>query len=151
MENMIRGIIGDIVGSIYEGKQWTKKEQNLISVNAECISVIKSEIEIRDSQTITDDSICTIGLYHAYKKGLRGKDAARELSDYCKQHYHVGFGKSFQNWIDNPEPYGSYANGCLMRLGFLEYVPIEERLEIALNYTNISHNSELPQSEDCRV
>lgn len=137
---MYKGFIGDYIGSIHEGYQWTKKEQDILNLNAERIPVIKDAFNQRTEQSITDDSICTLGLYNAFRKRLTGKAAAQILADFCKEHRECGFGKQFEKWIDNPIPYNSFANGCLMRLGFLEYVPENERLYFAIDYTVISHN-----------
>jgi ADP-ribosylglycohydrolase len=137
---MIKGFIGDYIGSIHEGYQWTKKDQDILNLNAERIPVIKDAFNKRIEQSITDDSICTLGLYKAYSEGAIGDESAQILANFCKEHRDCGFGKQFEKWIDNPIPYNSFANGCLMRLGFLEYVPENERLYFGIDYTVISHN-----------
>lgn len=137
---MIKGIIGDIIGSVHEGYQWTIKDQDILNLQAERIPVIKDAFNKRTEQTITDDSICTLGLLEAYMYNKNGVEAAQVLADFCKKHRECGFGKNFEKWIDNPVPYDSFANGCLMRLGFLDYIRKEDRLSYAIDYTLISHN-----------
>lgn len=137
---MIKGFIGDYIGSYFEGMQWVSKEGNFFDLNTPINKILPDPIDGRTVQGITDDTVCTLGLYKAYLEGARGFEAAKILADFCKEHIDIGFGGGFKKWIENPIPYESYANGCIMRLGFLKYVPIEERFELALNYTNISHN-----------
>jgi ADP-ribosylglycohydrolase len=137
---MLKGMIGDYIGSIHEGFQWISKDEDLISLTVERLPVIKNAFNNRQVQTITDDTICTLGLYKAYIAKAEGTDAAQILADFCKNHMDNGFGKNFEKWIYNPVPYGSFANGCLMRLGFLYFVPKKERLHYAIDYTLISHN-----------
>jgi ADP-ribosylglycohydrolase len=137
---MIKGAIGDFIGSIHEGYQWTNKNQDLLEVNIESIPVITKLFQAREKHSITDDTICSLGLLKAYFNDDLSHGAAQTLSTFCKSYRECGFGGQFEKWIDDPVPYESFANGCLMRLGFLEFVAPEQRLKYALMYTLISHD-----------
>jgi ADP-ribosylglycohydrolase len=137
---MIKGAIGDFIGSIHEGYQWTHKNQDLLEVNIESIPVITKLFQAREKHSITDDTICSLGLLKAYFNDDLSHGAAQTLSTFCKSYRECGFGGQFEKWIDDPVPYESFANGCLMRLGFLEFVAPEQRLKYALMYTLISHD-----------
>lgn len=54
----------------------------------------------------------------------------------------TGFGKNFQLWLDNIQPYQSYANGSIMRIGFIPFLPLSLSQKLTLGYevTKISHN-----------
>lgn len=104
---MFGAIIGDISGSRYEFN-----------------NVRTMEFELMDSHCeFTDDTVCTVAVADAL---LNGRGYADALQDWCRRYPHPmgGYGSSFANWIhmDNPKPYGSYGNGCAMRVspcGFL--------------------------------
>lgn len=96
---------------------------------------------VRKEYSWTDDTLCTLGLYAAY---ISKSDPTKVLQEYCMQYRSesIGFGKNFNNWIDNPVPYESFANGCLMRIGFIPYLDISlyEKFNVGYQYTAISHN-----------
>lgn len=54
----------------------------------------------------------------------------------------IGFGKSFNQWIENPIPYKSYGNGSIMRVGFIPKLntSLQHKLKIGYECTIISHN-----------
>lgn len=122
---MLGAIIGDIAGSRYEFD-----------------NVRTTDFELMDSQcNFTDDTICTIAVADAM---LNGRDYAETLQDWCRRYPLPmgGYGARFKLWIDNPVPYGSWGNGCAMRVspcGFLakdeETAAIEARKSAA-----VSHN-----------
>lgn len=144
--NMIGGIIGDYVGSVYEAYQWQTKELPLLlNDNVENIQEIKPLFEntkwVRTDHRWTDDTLCTLALYKAY--ALK-KDPVRTMVDICTKYENpsTGFGKAFAKWLGDPRPYGSYANGSIMRIGFLPLVvkDLATLLSLAVTYTEITHN-----------
>ena len=50
------------------------------------------------------------------------------------------YGKGFHEWIKNPVPYNSNANGCLMRISSTSLIFDEQIDEITKAATDISHN-----------
>lgn len=142
---MIGGIIGDVIGSVYEAHQWTSKDlpfiQSLPVDKTINVPVFKNTNWVRTSYGWTDDTLCTLGLYKAY---IEKTDYAQTLQDVCVRNLNdsIGFGKSFKNWLTDIEPYNSYANGCIMRIGFIPFLPLSLSKKLALGYevTKISHN-----------
>lgn len=142
---MIGGIIGDVIGSVYEAHQWVSKDLPLIqtlpvdkSIN---VPNFKDTKWVRTNYGWTDDTLCTLGLYKAY---IDKTDFAETLQDVCVRNLNdsIGFGKSFKNWLTDIQPYNSYANGCIMRIGFIPFLPLTLSQKISLGHevTKISHN-----------
>lgn len=142
---MIGGIIGDIIGSVYEGKQWDKRDLELFQTFpfTDVSDVLKNTKWVRTTPGWTDDSLCTLALFSAYINKL---SPVSELIRCCKKYANeaTGFGGNFTKWLDNPVPYGSYANGSIMRIGFINHldIPLQDKLDLAYDYTVISHNHE---------
>lgn len=142
---MIAGCIGDIIGSVYEGRQWARKDLELIQplpLNSIFVpDLLKNTKWVRADYSWTDDSLCTLALYHAY---INDKSPVESLVYFCKKYgdESIGFGGNFKKWLDNPVPYGSFANGSIMRIGFIPYLnlTLKEKLDLGISYTNISHN-----------
>ncbi len=144
---MIGGIIGDVLGSVYEAYQWKHKNQPLIITNpvsemTDVIPLFKDLKWVRRTQYWTDDTLCTLGLYNAYINNL---NPSTGLADFCNKYKNqsTGFGKNFEEWLNNPESTGnSYGNGAIMRLGFIPNlnITLPEKLKLAQAYTRITHN-----------
>ena len=122
---MIGGIIGDIIGSVYEGKQWDKRDLPLFQPFpfSDVSDVLKNTKWVRTTPGWTDDSLCTLALFSAY---INKRSPVDELVRLCKKNAteSTGFGGNFTKWLDNPVPYGSYANGSIMRIGFINHLDL---------------------------
>jgi len=142
---MIGGIIGDIVGSVYEGKQWNKRDLPLFQTFPfeDVSDLLKNTKWVRTTPGWTDDSLCSLALFSAYKHKRSPVD---EMVRLCKKHANeaTGFGGNFTKWLDNPIPYESYANGSIMRIGFVNHLNLsfQEKLDLVYDNTIISHNHE---------
>lgn len=142
---MIAGIVGDVIGSVYEASQWTRKDLPLIQelpVNKDDVVPCFKNIDfVRTSYKWTDDTMCTLALYSAY---INKTDPAKTLQSLCIKYYNEsnGFGASFKKWLDNPVPYESFANGSIMRIGFIPHLELSltEKISLGRQYTEISHN-----------
>lgn len=142
---MIGGIIGDVIGSIYESKQWISKELPLVQElpldSNMVVPIFENTHSVRLQYSWTDDTLCTLGLYKAY---VNKTDFAQTLQSFCitNMNESVGFGQSFKNWLSNTKPYNSYANGSIMRIGFVPFLPLSliEKLTLVYEMTEISHN-----------
>lgn len=143
---MLAGIVGDVLGSVFEAHQW--QDRNIPLVHTKPVlehPQIKPLFEnlkwVRKSQSWTDDTLCSLALYKAY---VNNADPVQTMVDICTAYADpaTGFGKAFGKWLENPVPYESYANGSIMRIGFIPYLPLtlSEKLELAYEYTDISHN-----------
>ena len=112
---MIGAIIGDVVGSPYEGRKMKFFEYDFPLFN--------------ERSTFTDDTILTVATAWAVKTSGSYKEA---YLDFGRQFRHRGYGGSFQAWLysENPQPYNSWANGSAMRVspvGF--FYDDEKRIE----------------------
>lgn len=142
---MLAGIIGDVIGSVYEAYQWQDKNLPLIGTKQTDNPLIKPLFNnakwVRGKQDWTDDTLCSLALYAAYIHNQDPKDA---LLYYCNKYKNeaVGFGGSFMKWLENPVPYESFGNGSLMRIGFIPFlkIPLDQKLNLAYFYTAVSHN-----------
>lgn len=144
---MIAGIIGDIIGSVYEAHQWANKDISLIQSLPFDKAIIKPLLKeakwVREDYSWTDDTLCTLALYKAF---YTNSSPVSTMVELCKKYQNetIGFGRSFEKWLDNPVPYQSYGNGAVMRIGFIPYLPIslEDKISLAYDYTKISHDHE---------
>lgn len=142
---MIGGIIGDVIGSVYEAHQWISKDLPLIQSlpvdKSLAVPNFKDTKWVRTNYGWTDDTLCTLGLYKAY---IEKTDYADTLQDVCVRNMNdsIGFGKAFKSWLDDKEPYNSYANGSIMRIGFIPFLPLTlaQKLKLGHEVTKISHN-----------
>lgn len=97
---MLGGIIGDIVGSIYEFN-------NIFTTDF---------IFFSEKLFFTDDTVLTIATADAF---LRSNNFAESYSRYSKEYPGRGYGLMFSEWIHLIEqrPYDSFGNGSAMRVG----------------------------------
>lgn len=122
---MIGSIIGDIVGSIFEGRGFKSKVFNFIEPYC----------------TFTDDTVCIIAVADSI---LNGKDFASSLKKWCRDYLVAGFGQAFYNCMisDSLEPYKSWGNGAGMRVspfGFA-FDNLEDVLQWAKKTAEVTHN-----------
>lgn len=124
---MLGAIIGDIVGSVYEFNRIKTTNFPLFSPESE----------------FTDDTICTIAIADAI---LNNMSYQYSLQYWC--HYYPspkgGYGFSFGQWLQShdPQPYGSWGNGCAMRISPIAwaYNDLSTIFSEAQKATEITHN-----------
>ncbi len=99
---MIGAIIGDIVGSVYEWRNI--KTKDFAFFNDDCF--------------FTDDTVMTIAVSEALKKGGAPDDFVDALKKWGRLYPDAGYGGHFQQWIfsDDRAPYHSWGNGSAMRV-----------------------------------
>jgi ADP-ribosylglycohydrolase len=124
---MLGAIIGDIVGSVYEKRNYRAKDfEPLFHANTR----------------FTDDTVCTVAVADAL---LHGKKPAQALQEWCRRYENTGgWGQRFAMWIadDEPKPYQSWGNGAAMRVsavGFLARTE-DEAIEWADYFTVVTHD-----------
>ena len=109
---MIGAIIGDIAGSKYEFNNVRREDFPLMDAGCD----------------FTDDTVCTVAVADAI---LHGKDYAAALQEWCRRYPHPmgAYGGNFSRWIwsENPEPYGSFGNGCAMRVSPVGWLFSDEK------------------------
>jgi ADP-ribosylglycohydrolase len=101
---MLGAVIGDILGSLYEGGSTESRTVPLFGMN----------------DTPTDDSVCTLAIAEAVLREIPPATAryARSLRDWGHAFPDAGYGRDFKLWLSSAQqaPYGSYGNGALMRV-----------------------------------
>lgn len=92
-------IVGDIVGSIWEGSP----------------SGARIDRMVRPKSRFTDDTICTIAIADAI---LEERPFGEALRDWCGRYPNIGYGGKFQSWLRGglQDGYGSFGNGAPMRV-----------------------------------
>ncbi len=100
---MLGAIVGDIVGSIYEFNNIKTKSFPLFSEH--CF--------------FTDDTVMTVAVSEAIKKGATPDNFIDEMKTWGRSYPRRGYGLRFDNWLvsDNRKPYNSWGNGSAMRAG----------------------------------
>ncbi|MBF1201821.1 MAG: ADP-ribosylglycohydrolase family protein [Fusobacterium periodonticum] len=134
---MIGAIIGDVIGSHYEGK--IKKAKN-------------KDFELFTPYSIcTDDTIMTIAVGQAMVNTYQEKEISviqneliKEMQKLGRLYPYSGYGKQFKYWLrkENPKPYNSYGNGSGMRVSSVAW--LYDNLEDVNKYpeitASVSHN-----------
>ena len=98
---MIGAIIGDIIGSPYEGRRMKFFDYDFPLLN--------------EKSTFTDDTILTVATAKAILENRPYKDVYLEFG---RKYRNKGYGSSFQEWLNSPDPhpYNSWGNGAAMRI-----------------------------------
>ena len=134
---MIGAIIGDVIGSHYEGK--IKKAKN-------------KDFELFTPYSIcTDDTIMTIAVGQAMVNTYQEKEISviqneliKEMQRLGRLYPYSGYGKQFKYWLreENPKPYNSYGNGSGMRVSSVAwlYDNLEDVNKYAEITASVSHN-----------
>lgn len=131
---MLGAVVGDIVGSRFEFKNYKSKEFELF--HADCF--------------VTDDSIMTLAVAEAimscqgdYTKLYDATIASMRLIG--PKYPCSGYGESFFRWLysDRPKPYDSYGNGAAMRISPIAYLAtsLAEVKKYSRAVTETTHNN----------
>ena len=122
---IIGGVIGDIIGSVYEFN-----------------NVKKTDFDFFTARTcFTDDTVLTIATMDSI---LNSKDYNKSYQYYGRKYPKSGYGQKFISWLisDNPQPYNSWANGSAMRVSPVgwAYDSIKDVLLYSKQSAEVSHN-----------
>lgn len=128
-------IIGDITGSVYEGRKY---------------NISMDDIEFFDGRAhFTDDTVMTGAIAQAIIDYVKTGEslselAIRRMQEFGRKYQHRGYGKQFIQWVysDNPEPYDSWGNGGPMRVSPCAWAgnSLEDVLKMTRAVTIVSHN-----------
>lgn len=129
---MLGAIAGDIVGSVLEGGQRNRNEQELFGFGA----------------CFTDDSVCTLAVAEALMDALAcgavdQADYASSLRRWASANPGRGYGGMFVDWVHSTKgPYGSFGNGGAMRVAAIGFLAssLEEALSWAEASAAVTHN-----------
>lgn len=127
---MLGAIVGDIIGSVYEGKQaWLRDRRP------------DFEPLFAPGARFTDDTVLTVAVADSI---LHGGDLVDLLKQYARAYPDAGYGGTFAAWAmsDSREPYNSWGNGSAMRVspvGFA-YDMLDEVVLRARWTAEVTHN-----------
>ncbi len=126
---MLGAIIGDIVGSVYEKRNYCSKDFMPL---------------FHQTARFTDDTVCTVAVADAL---LHGKKPAEALQEWCRRYEDTGgWGQRFALWIvdEDPKPYQSWGNGAAMRISPIGMLAKTEdnAIQWADYFTVVTHDHE---------
>jgi ADP-ribosylglycohydrolase len=126
---MIGCIIGDIVGSRWEGQRKHPKTKNFVLFNGKC--------------AYTDDTVLTCAVAETL---MESGCYASNIKSYYREYPNRGYGGSFRKWAISPEltGYDSYGNGSAMRVSPVAFYcsSVEEVMEEAKKSAEVTHDHE---------
>ena len=129
MKGIIGAICGDVIGSVYEFN-----------------SIKTKDFDLFDSQsTFTDDTVMTLAIANWLVKDKSSQNVLiDELQFFGNRYPGAGYGGMFRKWLaeENPQPYGSWANGSAMRVSPCAWVAdsIEEAQDLAYKSAVVTHD-----------
>jgi len=132
---MLGAIIGDIIGSAYEGKNAVKNKNFAL---------------FTPESTFSDDTVLTCAMSRAALRFDRNNShtlamwAILEMQELGRLYPDAGYGRRFAKWLWEPEPapYGSFGNGSAMRVSPIAWVAtsLEEAERLAAVSAVVTHN-----------
>lgn len=142
---MFAGIMGNVVGSLYEGTQWQFKDLPLIQKKPfdkyKVLPLFKENNLIREDYFWNQDTLCTLALYSSY---INNTEPVKTMVYFCKKYKNknIVFSKRFNHWIEYPAPYQSSSNAAIVRIGYIPFLTIsfQEKISLAFKVTTISHD-----------
>ncbi|HFU4551094.1 TPA: ADP-ribosylglycohydrolase family protein [Streptococcus suis] len=130
---MFGAIVGDVIGSRFEGRNNKSKEFDLFHPTCR----------------FTDDSVMTAAVAASFL-GLNElfddleKALVLNMKDFGKLYPRAGYGPHFKKWIESKDsdPYNSFGNGSAMRVSACGHVgkSLEETLALAERVASVTHN-----------
>lgn len=129
MKGIIGAIAGDIIGSSREFRPIKRKNFSLFN----------------DYSMFTDDTVMTLAIASwLIKDKTSTKTLISEIKRFGLKYPDAGYGGMFKKWLsqENPDPYGSWANGSAMRVSPVSWVAesLRENQRLAEMSANVTHN-----------
>ncbi|HEM5398880.1 TPA: ADP-ribosylglycohydrolase family protein [Streptococcus suis] len=130
---MFGAIVGDVIGSRFEGRDIKSKDFDLFHPNCR----------------FTDDSVMTAAVAASFLGLNEPFDDLEEalvlnMKDFGKLYPRAGYGPQFKKWIESKdsEPYNSFGNGSAMRVSACGHVgkSLEETLDLTERVASVTHN-----------
>lgn len=122
---LLGAIIGDVVGSVFEGSGWKTKQFPLLS----------------PTSRFTDGTVLTVATADAL---VMKKPYTQVYRDYARRFPAAGYGDAFKRWFAArvPVPYGSFGNGSAMRASPIGWAAasLNEALREARRSAEVTHD-----------
>ena len=128
-KGIIGAIIGDIVGSRFEGCRYQDTKST-------------DFILFTERNTFTDDTVMTVAVADWQ---LNHRDLVESMRDWGHRYPKRGYGGNFWQWLfvqTEPRPYNSFGNGSGMRVSSVGFCArsLEETLDLAKQSAEVTHN-----------
>lgn len=129
-------ILGDMIGSVYEGRRRAIKTKDFELFVERC--------------HFTDDTTLTIAIAEALLTAGTDADDMKNvfvssMQTWGRKYIHVGYSRSFKQWLleDNPQPLPKSSNGSAMRVSSVGWLfdTIERTRQVARQTAEVSHNT----------
>ena len=129
MKGIIGAICGDIIGSTREFGKLKTKDFELFPPESR----------------VTDDTIMTLAVARWLCQDRNSREVlVNNLQTFGNDYPYAGYGGRFHNWLaqEDPQPYGSWANGSAMRVSPCAWVAetLEEAQDLAKKSAIVTHN-----------
>lgn len=130
---MMGAIIGDIIGSRFEGANMKSKEFTLFTTMC----------------SVTDDSVMSLAIAKAIVScngdyTNLGNTAIKYMKEIGRLYPWCGYANWFRQWVlsDNCKPYGSFGNGAAMRVSACGFsaTSMDEAIMLCRKVTEVTHN-----------
>lgn len=142
---MLGAIFGDIVGSVYERHNVKTTDFPLITryshpTDDTIMTLAVAEALMRKWKTRSDVSVSSSERdFEVFEKLTNNMQAIGRM------YPNVGYGGAFRKWLwqDNPQPYGSWGNGSVMRVSPVGWIchTFDDVMKLAALTASITHNS----------
>ena len=124
---MLGAISGDIIGSVYENRNYLGKGFNPL---------------FHAKSKFTDDTVCTAAIADSLLSDI---DPANTLKTWGRHYWtNGGWGQRFAFWLaaEESKPYNSFGNGAAMRVSSCAWLSdnLEDAIDRATKVTEITHN-----------
>lgn len=122
---MFGAIIGDVIGSRFEGHNTKRTDFHLFN----------------EKSRFTDDTVLTVAVAECI---LKSQDYSKTIREYGLKYPRAGYGGKFKLWLtsDSFAPYNSYGNGSAMRVSPVGFAfdNFKKVIEEAKNSAEVTHN-----------
>lgn len=128
---MIGAIVGDIIGSRYEGLNRRPRTANFYFFTKRT--------------RFTDDTVLSVAIAHAILESPEAPDYKGKIIEYALRYPKVGYGRRFKQWLKNTDVMSdSYGNGAIMRISPIAwaYEDLYKVRDQAKSSAIVTHNHE---------
>jgi len=123
---MIGAVIGDVIGSRWEGRRHPRTSRFLL---------------FNDKCTFTDDTVLSCAVADVL---MNGGSYSEKIREYYRRYPKAGYGSAFKKWGDGDDmpAYNSYGNGSAMRVSPIGFAcdTQEDVLAIAKESAEVTHD-----------
>ncbi|MDR1546689.1 MAG: ADP-ribosylglycohydrolase family protein [Deltaproteobacteria bacterium] len=144
---MVGAVLGDVAGSIYEGRRLRTKTKPDFLIDERCHFTDDAVMTCAVAEALMDlDEVVQGGdpVADPRLQAEISKAVAVSLKSWGRLYPHAGYGGGFKNWLrgDSTAPYGSWGNGAAMRVSFVGWAArtLEEAVVLGRLTSAVTHD-----------